>query len=75
MFFHIFSPYSWNDPLTYSTSQVYDRNTTYLAGVTGNTIPAVFTTTSRTVDLVFGAFATNKPNSATYNWQATYTAV
>ncbi|EFX67166.1 hypothetical protein DAPPUDRAFT_261988 [Daphnia pulex] len=55
--------------------KVNDRNSTYLSGVTGNTFPAVVTTTSNTVLLQFTSASSTKSNSVTYNWQATYTAV
>ncbi|EFX73251.1 hypothetical protein DAPPUDRAFT_110058 [Daphnia pulex] len=54
---------------------VRDRKTTYLSQVTGNTAPAVVTTTSNIVYMAFNSYFSTKPNTATYKWQATYTAV
>ncbi|EFX67173.1 hypothetical protein DAPPUDRAFT_331310 [Daphnia pulex] len=42
---------------------------------TGSTIPAAVTTTKNTMLLVFKTLGSSKPNTTTYNWQATYTAV
>ncbi|XP_046655597.1 blastula protease 10-like isoform X1 [Daphnia pulicaria] len=52
-----------------------DRITTYLDSVTGSTIPDVVTTTSNVMLLQFISSRSTKPNTAIYNWQATYTAV
>jgi hypothetical protein len=63
-------------------TQVYDRNVAYLIGATGSTIPvdvnghwqAVVTTASNIMYIQFSIYPTTKPTTATYNWQATYTA-
>ncbi|XP_046462663.1 CUB and sushi domain-containing protein 2-like [Daphnia pulex] len=54
---------------------VEDRNTTYLIGATGSTIPAVVTTASNFMYIRLDMSSSTTPTTATYNWQATYTAV
>jgi hypothetical protein len=66
----------WNDRITFClTFQGYDKITIYLDSVTGSTIPDVVTTTSNVMLLQFITSRSTKPNTAIYNWQATYTAV
>ncbi|EFX67199.1 hypothetical protein DAPPUDRAFT_229228, partial [Daphnia pulex] len=54
---------------------VNDRHTDYLDRVTGSTIPAIVTTKTDIAHIQFDIYPTTKPTTATYNWQATYTAV
>jgi hypothetical protein len=71
-----FHPIRWSDHIiTCSTFQDKDIKSTYLYGVTGNTIPAVVTTTSNTVYVELTPYGSTKLNTKVYNWQATYTAV
>ncbi|XP_046654621.1 CUB and sushi domain-containing protein 2-like [Daphnia pulicaria] len=59
----------------YSSINVLESGKIYMFGVTGSAIPAVVTTSANIVYLQFDNRASTKPNTATYNWQATYTAV
>ncbi|XP_046654283.1 CUB and sushi domain-containing protein 2-like isoform X2 [Daphnia pulicaria] len=57
--------------------KVFDRETNYLSrvnGVSGSTAPEAVTTRSNSVNMEFISSRSTKPNSAIYNWQATYTA-
>ncbi|XP_046464352.1 blastula protease 10-like [Daphnia pulex] len=59
----------------YSSINVLESGKIYMFGVTGSAIPAVVATSANIVYLQFDNRASTKPNTATYNWQATYTAV
>ncbi|EFX68305.1 hypothetical protein DAPPUDRAFT_114690 [Daphnia pulex] len=54
---------------------VTDGITMYVISATGSTIPPAFTTTSNRVNISFSTYGSKKPDSATFNWQATYAAV
>jgi hypothetical protein len=64
----------WSHYFLFNFTQVRDRNTYYLNGVTGSTIPAIVTTKTDIAYIQFYMYASTKPPTATYNWQATYTA-
>ncbi|EFX61832.1 hypothetical protein DAPPUDRAFT_338007, partial [Daphnia pulex] len=44
----------------------------YMLPITGNTIPTAVATTTNSLDIDFQSTASNKSNSAIYNWQATF---
>ncbi|EFX67171.1 hypothetical protein DAPPUDRAFT_261997 [Daphnia pulex] len=54
---------------------VFNRSAVYLPRTSGNTIPAVATTSSNIVYMNFFTKASTKANTTIYNWKATYTAV
>ncbi|EFX67169.1 hypothetical protein DAPPUDRAFT_115644 [Daphnia pulex] len=56
--------------------RVHERGSFSKLQKTGSsTVPAVFTTADNIMLLQFISSSSTKPNSATYSWQATYTAV
>ncbi|EFX73229.1 hypothetical protein DAPPUDRAFT_253493 [Daphnia pulex] len=66
---------TFNLETRYSSIDVLESGTYYMFGVTGSAIPAVVTTKANIVYLKFNNNVSSKPNSAKYNWQATYSAV
>ncbi|EFX68307.1 hypothetical protein DAPPUDRAFT_260329 [Daphnia pulex] len=58
-----------------SSIYVSDSEMYYLEGATGSAIPAVVTARSNKMFLTFNFDGRDLTNSATYNWQATYTVV